>query len=161
MKTALKLLLVFVEYTESNTSQLIKAINTVDSRRGLHPWVNIMSLLSEKDGADSELLVYTMTLVNKVSLWEILFVLPNFNSLNTYNLLQVTKWCLFVGKAFWKTTCEISYTIEISNLNILERLRYTGCLSQTSELGSHLFLATLWEEKYCNMLCQWKRFMEK
>lgn len=68
MKTALKLLLVFVEYTESNTSQLIKAINTVDSRRGLHPWVNIMSLLSEKDGADSELLVYTMTLVNKVSL---------------------------------------------------------------------------------------------
>ncbi|BFZ13123.1 hypothetical protein BsWGS_16162 [Bradybaena similaris] len=66
VKTALKLLLVFVEYTESNTSQLIKAINTVDSRRGLHPWVNIMSLLSEKDGADSELLVYTMTLVNKV-----------------------------------------------------------------------------------------------
>ncbi|KAH9507675.1 hypothetical protein Btru_053428 [Bulinus truncatus] len=66
VKTALKLLLVFVEYTESNTNQLIKAVNTVDSRRGLHPWTNIMSILSEKDGADSELLVYTMTLVNKV-----------------------------------------------------------------------------------------------
>lgn len=67
VKTALKLMLVFVEYTEANTSQLIKAVNTVDSRRGLHPWTNIMALLSEKDGADSELLVYTMTLVNKVS----------------------------------------------------------------------------------------------
>lgn len=68
MKTALKLLLVFVEYTESNTVQLVKAINSVDSRRGLHPWTNIMSILNEKDGADSELLVYAMTLVNKVCL---------------------------------------------------------------------------------------------
>ncbi|XP_055892651.1 FH1/FH2 domain-containing protein 3-like isoform X7 [Biomphalaria glabrata] len=66
VKTALKLLLVFVEYTETNTNQLIKAVNTVDSRRGLHPWTNIMTILSEKDGADSELLVYAMTLVNKV-----------------------------------------------------------------------------------------------
>ncbi|XP_059147790.1 uncharacterized protein LOC131935409 isoform X6 [Physella acuta] len=66
VKTALKLLLVFVEYTESNTTQLVKAINSVDSRRGLHPWTNIMSILNEKDGADSELLVYAMTLVNKV-----------------------------------------------------------------------------------------------
>ncbi|GFR77769.1 FH1/FH2 domain-containing protein 3 [Elysia marginata] len=66
VKTALKLLLVFVEYTESNTGQLVRAITTVDSRRGLHPWTNIMAILGEKDGADSELLVYTMTLVNKV-----------------------------------------------------------------------------------------------
>ena len=66
VKTALKLLLVFVEYTEANTSQLIKAITSVDSRRGLQPWTNIMQILGEKEGADSELLVYTMTLVNKV-----------------------------------------------------------------------------------------------
>ncbi|CAL1532551.1 unnamed protein product [Lymnaea stagnalis] len=66
VKTALKLLLVFVEYTEANTTQLVKAINTVDSRRGLHPWTNIMAILSEKDGGDSELLNYAMTLVNKV-----------------------------------------------------------------------------------------------
>ncbi|CAG5118429.1 unnamed protein product, partial [Candidula unifasciata] len=66
VKTALKLLLVFVEYTEANTVLLITAIETVDSRRGLHPWTNVMALLNEKDGADSELLIYTMTLINKV-----------------------------------------------------------------------------------------------
>ena len=46
--------------------QLLRAINTVDARRGLKPWSNVMAILSEKDGADSELLVYGMTLVNKV-----------------------------------------------------------------------------------------------
>ncbi|XP_076448722.1 FH1/FH2 domain-containing protein 3-like isoform X2 [Babylonia areolata] len=66
IKTALKLLLVFVEYTETNAMQLLRAINTVDARRGLKPWANVMAILSEKDGADSELLVYSMTLVNKV-----------------------------------------------------------------------------------------------
>ncbi|KAK7469600.1 hypothetical protein BaRGS_00036390, partial [Batillaria attramentaria] len=66
VKTSLKLLLVFVEYTESNAQQLLRAINTVDARRGLKPWANIMAILSEKDGSDSELLVYAMTLVNKV-----------------------------------------------------------------------------------------------
>jgi hypothetical protein len=34
VKTSLKLLLVFVEYTESNTMLLLQAINTVDKRRG-------------------------------------------------------------------------------------------------------------------------------
>ena len=68
VKTALKLLLVFVEYTESNAMQLLRAINTVDARRGLKAWANIMAILSEKDGADSELLVYAMTLVNKVDI---------------------------------------------------------------------------------------------
>ncbi|XP_064598938.1 uncharacterized protein LOC135465600 isoform X3 [Liolophura sinensis] len=66
IKTALKLLLVFVEYTESNTQLLLHAVNVVDSRRGAKPWSNIMNILEEKDGGDSELLVYTMTLVNKV-----------------------------------------------------------------------------------------------
>ena len=33
VKTALKLLLVFIEYTESNTQHLIKAVNTVDKKR--------------------------------------------------------------------------------------------------------------------------------
>ncbi|KAL5021177.1 hypothetical protein ScPMuIL_000332 [Solemya velum] len=66
VKTALKLLLVFVEYTESNSNLLMKAIHSVDSKRGLKPWVNIMTILDEKDGGDTELLVYAMTLVNKV-----------------------------------------------------------------------------------------------
>jgi len=36
VKTALKLLLVFVEYTESNTALLIKVVNIVDAKRGKH-----------------------------------------------------------------------------------------------------------------------------
>ncbi|NWR28324.1 FHOD3 protein, partial [Tachuris rubrigastra] len=65
VKTALKLLLVFVEYTESNAPLLIQAVSTVDEKRGTKPWSNIMEILEEKDGVDTELLVYTMTLVNK------------------------------------------------------------------------------------------------
>ncbi|KAM7070526.1 FH1/FH2 domain-containing protein 3 isoform 7-T7 [Acridotheres tristis] len=65
VKTALKLLLVFVEYTESNAPLLIQAVSTVDEKRGVKPWSNIMEILEEKDGVDTELLVYAMTLVNK------------------------------------------------------------------------------------------------
>ncbi|KAM9304707.1 FH1/FH2 domain-containing protein 3 isoform 2-T2 [Morus bassanus] len=65
VKTALKLLLVFVEYTESNALLLIRAVSTVDEKRGAKPWSNIMEILEEKDGVDTELLVYAMTLVNK------------------------------------------------------------------------------------------------
>ncbi|XP_067365757.1 FH1/FH2 domain-containing protein 3 isoform X6 [Channa argus] len=65
VKTALKLLLVFVEYTESNAVLLIKAVNVVDAKRGTKLWSNVMEILDEKDGVDTELLVYAMTLVNK------------------------------------------------------------------------------------------------
>ncbi|XP_050793608.1 FH1/FH2 domain-containing protein 3 isoform X8 [Gopherus flavomarginatus] len=65
VKTALKLQLVFVEYTESNAPLLIQAVSTVDEKRGGKPWSNIMEILEEKDGVDTELLVYAMTLVNK------------------------------------------------------------------------------------------------
>ncbi|NWI76109.1 FHOD3 protein, partial [Dryoscopus gambensis] len=65
VKTALKLLLVFVEYTESNAPLLIQAVSTVDEKRGAKPWSNVMEILEEKDGVDTELLVYAMTLVNK------------------------------------------------------------------------------------------------
>ncbi|XP_004380963.1 FH1/FH2 domain-containing protein 3 isoform X3 [Trichechus manatus latirostris] len=65
VKTALKLLLVFVEYSESNAPLLIQAVSAVDTKRGIKPWSNIMEILEEKDGVDTELLVYTMTLVNK------------------------------------------------------------------------------------------------
>uniref|UniRef100_UPI0009B3BB8D FH1/FH2 domain-containing protein 3-like n=1 Tax=Monopterus albus TaxID=43700 RepID=UPI0009B3BB8D len=64
VKTALKLLLVFVEYTESNAALLIKAVNIVDAKRSTKPWSNIMEILDEKDGVDTELLVYAMTLIN-------------------------------------------------------------------------------------------------
>ncbi|KAM3615157.1 uncharacterized protein V6R79_024148 [Siganus canaliculatus] len=65
VKTALKLLLVFVEYTESNAALLIKAVNVVDAKRGKKLWSNVMEILDEKDGVDTELLVYAMTLINK------------------------------------------------------------------------------------------------
>uniref|UniRef100_A0A8B9NPJ1 GBD/FH3 domain-containing protein n=1 Tax=Apteryx owenii TaxID=8824 RepID=A0A8B9NPJ1_APTOW len=68
VKTALKLLLVFVEYTESNAPLLIQAVSTVDEKSGAKPWSNIMEILEEKDGIDTELLVYAMTLVNKTLL---------------------------------------------------------------------------------------------
>uniref|UniRef100_A0A3P8XR77 Formin homology 2 domain containing 3b n=1 Tax=Esox lucius TaxID=8010 RepID=A0A3P8XR77_ESOLU len=65
VKTALKLLLVFVEYTEPNAALLIQAVNTVDTKRGCKLWSNTMEILDEKDGVDTELLVYAMTLINK------------------------------------------------------------------------------------------------
>ncbi|XP_064212032.1 FH1/FH2 domain-containing protein 3 isoform X2 [Tribolium castaneum] len=66
VKTALKLLLVFVEYTESNCLLLIKAIQAVDFAQGVLPWHNIMKLLKDFDSADTELLIYATTLINKV-----------------------------------------------------------------------------------------------
>ncbi|KFO19978.1 FH1/FH2 domain-containing protein 1 [Fukomys damarensis] len=65
VKTALKLLLVFVEYSESNAPLFIRAVNSVASTTGAVPWANLMSILEEKNGADPELLVYTVTLINK------------------------------------------------------------------------------------------------
>ncbi|CAL1584451.1 unnamed protein product [Knipowitschia caucasica] len=65
VKTALKLLLVFVEYSESNAPLLIEAITSVDTQRESKPWSNCMEILHEKDGVDTELLVYAMSLINK------------------------------------------------------------------------------------------------
>ena len=36
VKTSLKLLIVFVEYSEANSPLLIDAVNTVDEKRGTH-----------------------------------------------------------------------------------------------------------------------------
>ncbi|XP_015790868.1 FH1/FH2 domain-containing protein 3 isoform X1 [Tetranychus urticae] len=65
VKTALKLLLVFVEYQDSNCLLLLEAVNIVDSERGAKPWHNIINLLNEKNWADMELLIFAMTLVNQ------------------------------------------------------------------------------------------------
>ncbi|XP_035680600.1 FH1/FH2 domain-containing protein 3-like isoform X19 [Branchiostoma floridae] len=65
VKTTLKLLLVFVEYTENNALLLVQAVDAVDNDRGHKPWSNIMDVLNERDAVDTELLVYAMTLVNK------------------------------------------------------------------------------------------------
>uniref|UniRef100_A0A6Q2ZPT1 Formin homology 2 domain containing 1 n=1 Tax=Esox lucius TaxID=8010 RepID=A0A6Q2ZPT1_ESOLU len=65
VKTALKLLIVFVEYTESNSPLLIQAVNTVDSKRGVKPWSYLTDILEEKNGSDVELLILTMNVINK------------------------------------------------------------------------------------------------
>uniref|UniRef100_A0A8C6WH24 GBD/FH3 domain-containing protein n=1 Tax=Neogobius melanostomus TaxID=47308 RepID=A0A8C6WH24_9GOBI len=65
VKTALKLLLVFVEYSESNAPLLIEAIASMDAKRVCKPWSNCLEILHEKDGVDTELLVYAMSLLNK------------------------------------------------------------------------------------------------
>lgn len=95
VKTSLKLLIVFVEYSESNSPRFISAVNTVDTRRGsllyssshfhshsltnlnthshkccvagVKPWSYLMEVLEEKNGSDTELLIYAMTLINKVT----------------------------------------------------------------------------------------------
>ncbi|XP_062845769.1 FH1/FH2 domain-containing protein 1 isoform X2 [Trichomycterus rosablanca] len=66
VKTALKLLIVFVEYTELNSPLLIQAVNVVDGKRGLKAWSYLMDILEEKNGSDTELLVFTMSLINKI-----------------------------------------------------------------------------------------------
>ncbi|XP_008285830.1 FH1/FH2 domain-containing protein 3 isoform X3 [Stegastes partitus] len=82
VKTAMKLLLVFVEYSESNAPLLIQAITSVDTKRGCKPWSNAMEILHEKDGVDTELLVYAMTLINKT-----LSALPDQDSF--YDMVDV------------------------------------------------------------------------
>ncbi|XP_046977096.1 uncharacterized protein LOC124543098 isoform X2 [Vanessa cardui] len=65
VKTALKLLLVFVEYTEKNCLILIDAINAVDSSNSRQPWFNVMKILQDFDASDTELLIYATTLINR------------------------------------------------------------------------------------------------
>ncbi|XP_072374492.1 FH1/FH2 domain-containing protein 1 isoform X6 [Scyliorhinus torazame] len=65
VKTALKLLIVFVEYTENNAALLIQSVNIVDDKRNTKTWTNLVEILEEKNGTDSDLLVFTMTLINK------------------------------------------------------------------------------------------------
>ncbi|XP_050443785.1 FH1/FH2 domain-containing protein 3 isoform X2 [Adelges cooleyi] len=65
VKTALKLLLVFIEYVESNCLIFIQAVQAVHQANGTPLWSNVMKLLTEPDMVDTELLVYAMTLINK------------------------------------------------------------------------------------------------
>ncbi|TKS65806.1 FH1/FH2 domain-containing protein 3 [Collichthys lucidus] len=75
VKTSLKLLIVFVEYAESNSPLLINAVNAVDGQRGVNPWSYLMEVLEERNGSDTELLMFAMTLINKT-----LAVLPDQDS---------------------------------------------------------------------------------
>ncbi|XP_039763213.1 uncharacterized protein LOC120636034 isoform X2 [Pararge aegeria] len=65
VKTALKLLLVFVEYTDKNCLLLIEAIAIVDNSNGRPFWFNVMKILQDVDASDTELLIYATTLINR------------------------------------------------------------------------------------------------
>lgn len=63
-KTAIKLLLVFVEYTEKNSILLVQAICETDKGLGAIPWTNLIQVLQRED-AEQELCVFALTLINK------------------------------------------------------------------------------------------------
>jgi len=66
-----KLLLVFVEYTEKNCTLFVQAINATDKELEVIPWTNLMDVLkrgtSQKPSnmVDKELAMYSLTLINK------------------------------------------------------------------------------------------------
>ncbi|XP_052861128.1 FH1/FH2 domain-containing protein 3 [Anopheles cruzii] len=64
-KTALKLLLVFVEYCEGNCYLLVSAVRFVDTASAVVPWSKIMCLLKDYENGDTELLIYATSLINK------------------------------------------------------------------------------------------------
>ncbi|GIY01037.1 hypothetical protein CEXT_20191 [Caerostris extrusa] len=66
-KMALKLLVMFAEYSPSNALLLKDAVVEIDRQKGNRLWCNVMQHLKEKENLDMELLVYCMTLVNKVA----------------------------------------------------------------------------------------------
>lgn len=65
VKTTLKLLVVFVEFSDVNCAKLLEAIQAIDEAQGHKLFFNVMKVLDEQDGIDSELLVFAMTLINK------------------------------------------------------------------------------------------------
>ena len=70
-KTAVKLLLVFVEYTENNCTLFVQAVNAVDKELDVTPWTNLMGVIqrgtvkSFTHNMDKELAMYGLTLINK------------------------------------------------------------------------------------------------
>merc|ERR1719500_479664 len=70
VKTAIKLLLVFIEYNESNYLILLDAVKTVGGEEETIPWHNLINIMTTEDMLDVELCTYALTLVNK-TLYEI------------------------------------------------------------------------------------------
>ncbi|PAV67735.1 hypothetical protein WR25_04240 [Diploscapter pachys] len=65
VKTALKLLLVFIEYNDNNSLLVITAISIVDKSKGVQEWSALMKVILEKDSPDPETQVFAMTVINK------------------------------------------------------------------------------------------------
>ncbi|XP_022122334.1 uncharacterized protein LOC110998154 isoform X2 [Pieris rapae] len=64
VKTTLKLLSIFVEYTEGNSLLLIDAMNVVEKSNGRSPWYNVIKILQDFDASDTELLICATSLIN-------------------------------------------------------------------------------------------------
>merc|ERR1719187_1284953 len=65
-KTCIKLLLVFVEYNESNAEHFIHGAMVSELKMGRKPWKSVIDILNEQQGVDGEIVSLTMTLINKI-----------------------------------------------------------------------------------------------
>ena len=66
VKTSLKLLIVFAEYTESNSLLILSAVTHVDRAAKHLLWSNAMKILNEMDNSSSEVVLLIITLFNTV-----------------------------------------------------------------------------------------------
>ena len=66
VKTSLKLLIVFAEYTESNAVLILNAVTHVDRTAKRSLWSNAMKILNEMDNSSSDVVLLIITLFNTV-----------------------------------------------------------------------------------------------
>ena len=66
VKTSLKLLIVFAEYTSANTSLILSAVASVDRGENRLLWSNAMKVLNEMDNSSSEVVLLIITLFNTI-----------------------------------------------------------------------------------------------
>jgi hypothetical protein len=66
VKTSLKLLIVFAEYTESNALLILSAVTQVDRSAQRLLWSNAMKILKEMDSSSSDVVLLIITLFNTV-----------------------------------------------------------------------------------------------
>uniref|UniRef100_T2MC48 FH1/FH2 domain-containing protein 3 n=1 Tax=Hydra vulgaris TaxID=6087 RepID=T2MC48_HYDVU len=121
-KTSLKLLLVFVEYTESNSLLVWKAAQSVN--QGELPMKGIIDILKESEGnnIDEDLLVYSLTLVNKV-----LYGIPDQD--NFYNVVDALE------KQSMQVICHKLINRTPKNNELVEQCNiYEEVLCETSDL---------------------------
>uniref|UniRef100_A0A914I986 GBD/FH3 domain-containing protein n=1 Tax=Globodera rostochiensis TaxID=31243 RepID=A0A914I986_GLORO len=65
VKTAIKLLLVFVEYTESNSLLFLAAVAKIERTKNRPDWFSLMRILNDVQASDEETLIFGVTVINK------------------------------------------------------------------------------------------------
>lgn len=66
VKTSLKLLIVFAEYTESNALLILSAVTHIDRTAKRLLWSNAMKILNEMDSSSTEVVLLIVSLFNAV-----------------------------------------------------------------------------------------------